>query len=143
MTSIAVHKQHCQEHFAEIEDALALGMEKRPSTLGLHISACSISILELYLHALGKISIGAQLKHEWFKRPKPGQKILPLAERKIGMAFPQKEEIFSLMCAIEEERNTLIYGNPSREKISQVVSSFQKLKKLIEDELQKHGESFA
>jgi glycerophosphoryl diester phosphodiesterase len=140
MTTIAQHKLHIQEHMQELTDALTLGIENRPATISLHASACSISLLEAYLHALGKISIGAMIKHEWFKEPKIGQKILPLAERKLGVDFPRKQEILSLMYAIEEHRNKLIYGKPTKETATVLLSSFQKLHQIIKEEMQTLGE---
>lgn len=140
MTSLQLHKEQIKEHIQEINDAIAIGLERRPATLGLHTSACAISLLEAYLHALGKISIGAMIKHEWFKPPKVGQKIAPLAERKIGTEFPHKDDIFSLMYAIEENRNKLIYGKPTKTAIDAVLTSFQKLHKIIKEELEKLGE---
>ncbi|MBI2576753.1 hypothetical protein HYV84_06060 [Candidatus Woesearchaeota archaeon] len=140
MTSIMIHKLRVQEHMQAIEEAIAAGIEKRPATIGLHVSACSVSLIELYLHVLGKITAGALIKHEWFKKPNPGQKILPLAERKLGVEFPRKAEILEQLYGIEEQRNKLIYGNPSRSVIEVVVSSYQKLYGIIKEELEARGE---
>lgn len=143
MTTIAVHKERLNEHLQEIEGAISIGLEKRPATIGLHTSAGSISLLELYLHVLGKITAGTVLKHEWFKRPKPEQKILPLAERKLGVNFPHKEEIFSLMYTLEEERNKLIYGHPNLRAVELALKSFSRLHELIKEELKKIGKEIA
>lgn len=140
MTSVQLHKEQIKEHIQEINDAIAIGLEKRPATLGLHTSACAISLLEAYLHVLGKISIGSMIKHEWFKPPKLGQKIAPLAERKVGGDFPHKDEIFSLMYTIEEHRNKLIYGKPTKTAIDAILISFQKLHQIIKNELKNLGE---
>lgn len=140
MTSIQQHKEQIKEHMQELNDAVAIGLEKRPVTIGLHTSACSITLLELYLHVLGKITIGTMVKHEWFKAPKEGQKIAPLAERKIGVDFSGKNEIFSWMYIIEEERNKLIYGKPNKVAIETVFFTFQKLHDLIKEKLLEKGE---
>ena len=140
MASIQLHKQQISEHIQEINDAIAIGIEKRPATLGLHTSACSISLLEIYLHILGKISIGSMIKHEWFKPPKVGQKIAPLAERMIGSEFHQKDKIFSLMYVLEENRNKLIYGKPTKSAVDAVLSSFQNLHSIIKEKLKEMGE---
>ncbi len=140
MAAIWIHKQHISEHMQELSDAITIGIEQRPATIGLHVSACSIELVELYLHILGKITTGAMLKHDWFKAPKPGQKIAPLAERKLGVEFPAKEEVFSLMYGIEEERNKLIYGKPTKAAIDAVLSSFNRLHKIIKEKLQEKGE---
>lgn len=135
MTSKEIHKAHIKEHLQELEGAIAIGLEKRCSTIGLHTSACAIDLVELYLHSLNKISIGTMIKHEWFKAPKSEQKAVPLAERMLGMDFPQKEEVFSLMYTIEEARNKLIYGRPSVLAAEVVLTAFKKLHDLIKEQL--------
>ncbi len=140
MTSIAIHKEQIKEHLQEISDAIAIGIEKRPATLALHTSACAISLLEAYLHVLGKISTGTVIKHEWFKRPYPGQKIVPLAERKVGVSFPEKDEILEFMYTLEEHRNKLIYGKPSRTALEAILKAFEKLHNTIKDKMKELGE---
>ncbi|MEK6921050.1 MAG: hypothetical protein AABX82_04155 [Nanoarchaeota archaeon] len=139
MTSVEQHKIQVKEHMQELADAIAIGLENRPATLALHVSACSISLLEMYLHVLGKISTGTTIKHDWFKRPKEGQKITPLAERKLGALFPEKEKILSLLYIIEENRNKLIYGKPTKVASDAVYSSFQQLHELIKEKLKEQG----
>ena len=75
MTSIEEHKNKIKEHLEEIDDAIREGIEKRPATIGFHCSACSIQLLELYLHITNKIPMGKIIKHDWFKRPHSNQKI--------------------------------------------------------------------
>ncbi|MBI4439937.1 hypothetical protein HY638_03105 [Candidatus Woesearchaeota archaeon] len=139
MASIELHKEQIREHIQEINDAIAIGIEKRPATIGLHTSACAISLLEAYLHGLGKISTGTMVKHEWFKQPKINQKIAPLAERKIGVDFPHKEEILLLMYAIEDNRNKMIYGKSTKAVIVDVLESFQKLHQIIKESMKERG----
>ncbi|MDI6738468.1 MAG: hypothetical protein QME12_08235 [Nanoarchaeota archaeon] len=140
MTSKEIHKEHIREHMQEIEDAIAIGIERRPATIGLHVSACSIELLELYLHTMGKITAGSMIKHEWFKAPKPGQKIEPLADRKLRVFFPAKDEILDLMYSIEDERNKTIYGKPSNVSVGALLAAFQKLHKIIKERLHEWGE---
>ncbi|MBI4139441.1 hypothetical protein HY483_00595 [Candidatus Woesearchaeota archaeon] len=140
MTSISIHKEHIKEHIQELRDAITIGIEQRPATLGLHTSACSISLLELYLHKLEKIQGGTMIKHEWFKEPQIGQKIIPVAERKITAEFPHKEKIFKLLYIIENNRNKLIYGKPILTSIQTILEAFQKLHAIIKEELAKKGE---
>lgn len=143
MTSIPIHKAHIEEHLHAIDSAIAVGVEQRPATIGLHVSAGAISLLELYLHVLDKITIGTMIKHEWFKEPKPEQKIAPLAERKLPVGFPGKEELFSLMYIIEERRNKLIYGKPTTAALEEILKAFQKLHTLIKEKLEEQGETIA
>jgi len=117
MTSIKEHKKKIVEHLEEIEDAINNDIEKKPITIGFHCSACSIQLLEVYLHKINKISIGKVIKHDWFKKPKLEQKKNPLIERKLSIKFPKKEEIYKLIYEIEEDRNSLMYGAPKKEKI--------------------------
>lgn len=140
MTSIEEHKKKITEHLEEIEDAINSGIEKKPITIGFHCSACSIQFLETYLHKINKISVGKVLKHDWFKKPTPEQKKEPLIERKLSVEFPQKEKIYNLIYDIEEDRNSLMYGSPKKEKIKEVLENFQKLreifKELLKDEIE-------
>lgn len=140
MTSISIHKERIKEHMQELEGAIAIGLEKRPSTIGLHTSACAISLLELYLHVLGKITPGTTIKHDWFRRPLPTQKIFPLAERKLGIDFPDKETILNLMYTLEDDRNTLIYGKPNLSSTTEVLNAFLSLYHLIKEKLKLLGE---
>ena len=141
MTAQTIHKAKIKEHLQELQDAIAIGIESRPATIGFHTSACAIDLLELYLHKTGKIPIGMQVKHEWFKRPKPGQKIIPLAERNLKSTFPHQEEIFELLYTLEEKRNKLIYGHSTPSEITQTLSSFEKLRQILMPLLVEAGET--
>lgn len=139
MTSIEEHKNKIKEHLDEIEDAIQEGIEKKPVTIGFHCSACGIQLLELYLHATGKISIGKIVKHDWFKKPKEGQKIEPLIERKLQVDFPKKKEIYGLIYELEEERTILMYGKPLKEQAKKVLNTFMKLKEIFQELLKNEG----
>ncbi|MFH1364633.1 MAG: hypothetical protein ABIH52_03165 [Candidatus Aenigmatarchaeota archaeon] len=131
MGAMRDHRKRIQEHMEEIEDAISMGIEKRPVTIGLHTSACAIELLEIYLHKEGKIPIGKVVKHDWFKRPLPEQKIEPLIERKLQADFPGKEDIYDLIYTIEENRNNLVYGRSTKTQIDAVLKSFNKLKEIL------------
>ncbi|MBI2574975.1 hypothetical protein HYV82_03755 [Candidatus Woesearchaeota archaeon] len=140
MTSVQDHKNKIREHLDEIKDAIDQGIENKPVTIGFHCSACSVQLLELYLHILNKIPVGKLVKHDWFKRPKETQKIEPLIERKLPVEFPLKTEIYELIYRIEDKRNTLMYGKSDKAQIKEVYLSFARLKELIMQELKKAGE---
>lgn len=129
-----------REHLQELKDAVAIGIELRPATISFHTTACAIDLLEMYLHKTGKIQTGAQIKHEWFKRPKPEQKIMPLAERHVQVIFPNKSEIFELLYSLEDYRNKLIYGSSTEREITLMYTAFERYKKLLLDMLSKEGE---
>jgi len=131
MTSEQLHLKKIKEHIEEIDDAILKGIEERPITIGFHCSACAIELLELYLHKLNKISPGKIIKHDWFKRPLPNQKIPPLIERKLPVQFKDKEKIYNLIYAIEEKRNNLLYGKSSITDVKAVLNAFIKLRKLF------------
>lgn len=131
MSAIRDHRKRISEHLEEIEGAILTGIERRPATIGLHVSACSMEIFELFLHKEGKIPIGKVIKHDWFKRPFAGQKIEPLAERKLKVDFEGKEQIFELLYTIEENRTSLVYGRATKTQIEAVLTAFDKLKELL------------
>jgi len=139
MTSIEEHGKKIKEHLDEIEDAIQEGIEKKPITIGFHCSACAIQFLELYLHATGRIPIGKIVKHDWFKRPKEGQKIEPLIERKLQVDFSKKKEIYELIYELEEERTILMYGKPLKEQAKRVIGTFTKLKEIFQELLKNEG----
>lgn len=141
MTAQTIHKTRIKEHLQELKDAISVGIELRPATIGFHTSAAAIDLLELYLHKTEKIPIGKQVKHDWFKRPKPEQKIKPLAERYLPMPFPQKEEIFEHLYTLEEQRNKLIYGHATLADIKQAIGAFEKLKEILLALLKEQGEN--
>ncbi len=140
MTSQRIHKNRIEEHLQVLREAHAVGIEQRIATVGLHTSACAIDLLETYLHKIGKIPIGMQVKHDWFKRPHPGQKIIPLAERKLPMSFPHKEDILELFYTLEENRNVLVYGHATKEQVLSSLNAFQRLKTLLLKVLAELGE---
>ncbi len=140
MTSIEEHKKKIKEHLEEIEDAIDRGIEKRPVTIGFHCSACSIQFLELYLHLINKIPIGKIIKHDWFKKPTPEQKIKPLIERKLAAEFLKKQEIYDLIYKIEEARTTLMYGKAEKRQVEAVLTNFNKLKELFKELLKNEGQ---
>ncbi len=140
MTAQSIHRTRITEHLQELKDAISIGIEQRPATIGFHTSAVAIDLLELYLHKTDKIPIGKQIKHDWFKRPKPEQKIKPLAERHLPMLFPSKSDIFEQMYILEELRNKLIYGHSSTTDIKHALASCEKIKSIVLPLLQQEGE---
>jgi len=131
MTSVDEHKKKINEHLEQIEDAIDSGIEKKPITIGFHSSACASELLELYLHILNKIPIGKIIKHDWFKKPQPEQKIEALIERKLSVEFDYKKELYDLIYKIEENRDNLIYDKATKEQIKIVLDSFLKFIELI------------
>lgn len=141
MTSIEEHKKKIREHLEEIDDAIDAGIEKKPITIGFHCSACAIQLLELYLHLQQKLHLSVIIKHDWFKRPKAGQKKEVLIERKLPVIFEKKEEIYDLIYTLEEERSSLMYGKSSKEQIQKVLDTFIKLKGIFKEAI--HDDTLA
>lgn len=139
MTSVEEHLKKIREHLEAINKAIDLGIERWPANIGFNVGACSLQLLELRLHLLNKIPIGKTIKHNWFKRPLPEQKISPLIERKLQIDFPLKTKIYDLIYGIEEQRSNLIYGKSDKEQIRKILETFLKLKALISIELSKEG----
>lgn len=139
MGTIENHLKRIWEHLDELKDAIDAGIENKPVTVGLHCSACAIELLELYLHSIHKIPIGKVIKHNWFKKPQPGQKVEPLAERKVDAEFPDKDLVYDLIYTIEELRENLVYGNPTPLQIQQVYEAFLQLKLSLAFKLKQEG----
>ena len=139
MGSTENHLKRIREHLEGLRDAIDAGIENKPVTIGLHCSACAIELLELYLHSIHKIPIGKVVKHNWFKKPQEGQKVVPLAKRKMRVEFPDKDKIYNLIYAIEDLRENLVYGTPSEVQIKEVYNAFQRLKSLLSQRLNTEG----
>ena len=142
MTSITEHKRKIKEHLEEIADAIDLGIEKRPVTIGFHCSLCACELLELYLHKIGAISSGKIVKHSWFKRPLPGQKLKPLIERKLPVSFPGKEDLYELLYSLEENRSALVYGKTPKTQVEVTLRIFNAIKKQLLKKLTEEGVEF-
>lgn len=140
MAAILSHKKKIKEHLEEINEAISIGIELRPSTLGFHTSACACELLELYLHKKELIDAGKIIKHDWFKRPKEGQKILPLIERKLPVNFNDKDKIYGFFYTIEENRDNLIYGRSTKNQIELILATFNNLKEILTKKLEEEGE---
>lgn len=141
MSSIAEHKSRIKEHLEELQEAVNIGIEKRPVTIGFHASSCAMEILEMYLHLSNLISVGKKVNHIWFSRPQKGQKIEPLIERKMPVSFDGKEKIYELIYTIEDSRDNLIYSKPRKGEVESVFETFQKLKTLMKKKMDERGES--
>jgi len=139
VTSTEKHSERIKEHLIEIRDAIDERIEKKPIPIGFHCSACAVELLELYLHKINKIPPCKIIKHNWFKRPKSGQKKDALAERKIGAEFQNKEQIYELIYLIEEHRDNLVYGHTDPRLISIVLGAFLKFRSIIQEKLLGEG----
>ena len=140
MTSIQNHKYRIKEHLEELQDAINIGIVSRPATIGFHTTACSIDLLEMYLHKKKLIDIGKVVKHDWFKKPLKEQKIDPLIERKLPVNFEDKEKIYGMIYRLEENRDILVYGKPTKDQIELVLKTFDLLKKTLIEKLNEEGE---
>ncbi len=135
MTTIERHKELLKQSISILQFSIERGILENSRGIGFAVSSGSVDIFSIYLHKLGKISSGRIIEHNWFKKIKEGQKIEPLYEREINLDFPKKEEVYQLMCGIEEKRMILAYGNPSKEDIKIMIDSFWKLKEIIEKQI--------
>lgn len=117
------HLENLKESLAVIEESIIRGLVERQRTLGFHISAASIDLLEILLHKHDLIDPGFIIKHEWFKSKNT-------IKEKFPFDFSKKQEILDLIYKIEEKRNTLCYGKPQKiETIQEVLENFNNLKK--------------
>jgi hypothetical protein len=57
------------------------------------------------------------------------------------IVFPRQEEVYDLMYDIEDVRDTIIYGRCTKELVDRVILAFQRLRHIIEEELQEEGVS--
>ena len=122
-----VHIERIRESLRAIRKAIEDGASRNQRTIGFHVTAVMVDMLELYLHKLGLLDVGAQLKHLDFRSSK-------IASKKLAFDFPRKEEIIKLMIELESMRTALCYGAPKSEEIvSSFLEKFWKLKEIFEE----------
>lgn len=124
---IEKHLKNLKESIDVLEECIKKrDLTERQRTIGFHISAVSVDLLEIYLHKKNLIGPGMQIKHDWFTSKKK-------IESRIPFTFPNKAEILELMTEIENKRNMFCYGVPQeKETIKEAIFLFQKLKKNFE-----------
>ncbi|MBI2138406.1 hypothetical protein HYU13_02360 [Candidatus Woesearchaeota archaeon] len=125
--NIENHLARLQEGLQVIQEAIEKGIEQRQRTIGFHASSACADMFEMLLHKKALIDPGFVVKHEWFKSKNK------VAE-KFPFTFPSKEEILSLIQAIEEKRDALCYGRPQKaEVIRQALEELNCLKTKIKE----------
>lgn len=123
------HLKAFEEHKETIFDwALGVkGLNQSQRIVGLHASRGIVEFLTAYLHKKGKISLGAQINHRWFKSEKVFEK-LP--------NFPKKKTIVKKIIELENLSEDLAYGSPKPvERVKSVLELFRD----IEDDIKKLG----
>ncbi|MBI2449519.1 hypothetical protein HYV49_04445 [Candidatus Pacearchaeota archaeon] len=124
------HEKAYAEHFLHIDRTIEEGLEENQRNIGYNVSQGSIELLAIYLHKLNFLQgSGDQFDHRIFRSKN-------LIEKKVPAKFPAREEILKLLQFIESERIALCYGSrKSHERVKKVVNSFQKLRKIINENL--------
>lgn len=120
--NIEKHYERLNESLDVLNESIEKDITKRQRTIGFNCSAASADMLEIYLHKNNLIDPGFVIKHEWLKSKNKVKKKFPFD-------FQKKNEILTIISAIEEKRNALCYGVPmEKDKIKEVVMKFNKLK---------------
>lgn len=124
--NVDAHRRAIRESIEEIEEAVKRGVADRQRTIGFHCSVAAADMLELYLHMNNLIDPGTTVKHDFFSS-------LRIANERIRVGFPNKDEIFSLMHKLEAERNMLCYGKPrTRMDLEEFILNFNRLRSIFE-----------
>lgn len=126
------HEEAYKEHLNNLNRAIEEGVEENQRNIGFNVSQGSVELLALFLHRLNLLqSSGDQLDHRIFKSK-------TLVEKKIPFGFVDRDKILDLMKNIEVERNVLCYGRKKPlERINKMIEDFQKLRSLINQNLEK------
>lgn len=111
-----------KEVLDEIELALKdkRGLVSHQRRLAFLISLGAVNLLELYLHKINVIKEGSKINHLWFKFKK--EKIFEQLQKQITSpikSISNIDKIVDLLIKIEEKRDDLAYGAPSKENILQ------------------------
>lgn len=122
---IESHLANLEESLSEIDRAIQEGIAKKQRTLGFHISAASVDMLEILLHRLNLLTFDQMVKHDWLAS-------LHKTGEKLYFDFPEKARILGLMRKIEEKRNILCYGKRQDEStIEELISTFNELRAIF------------
>ena len=124
--NIEEHQKAYHEHLEHLKRAIDEGVEEHQRNVGFNVSPGATELFAIYLHSLHIIQgSGDQFDHRIFKSKS-------LLKKKLPQEFPHRNEILSIMGAIEQERNVLCYGiRKPRERIERMIGYFNKLREII------------
>ncbi len=129
---IIAHENVLKEVDAEIKLALTEGLLKHQRRLMSMISLGVANLIEYYLHKKRVINPGTNIKHNTFGLSLKNIKVkLRAIISKPINEVENLNEIIVLAHAIEEDRNMIVYGAESKEKIlRKKIDLYLKLKEL-------------
>lgn len=121
------HKIRLRESFDMIALCVARELEEVQRTLGFHLSAAAVDLLNLYLHQADLVESTSDLNHRRMRSARMLEEALPFD-------FPNKDEIIRLLCAVEGARDGLCYGRPQKAPvIEQALADFAALRRLFRE----------
>lgn len=119
------HKIRLRESLELIEYCVRAGAVSHQRTLGFHLSAAAVDLLNIHLHQVGFTTTSADINHRWLRSEKK-------TDEKIPHTFPLRDRILELLMQIEEMRDPLCYGVPRSEpEVEAVILTFQELRKIF------------
>jgi len=130
------HEESLKEVEEEIESSLkdSRGLVPHQRRLAFSISLGMTNVIELYLHKLDVIKEGSKINHLWFKKRK--ENVLEMIQNQIippVNSIKNIEKIIEIAIKIEEKRDDLVYGVPTREDILQEkINLFLDLRRICE-----------
>jgi len=119
------HTTRLSESLEMIQYAVTHGPQHPQRTLGFHLSAAAVDLLNLYLHKEGFTTSSEDINHRWLRSAKK-------TKEKIPFDFPKKTKLLSLIQAIEDVRDPFCYGVPRAvEEIERTLILFRDLLELF------------
>ena len=119
------HRVRLEESLELIEYCIEKGVVDHQRTLGFHLAAASMDLLNLFLHHHGFTTTSEDLNHNWFRSERR-------ALEKVPHEFENKSRIVELLLAIEAKRDPLCYGVPRTEDEAEAaVREFRELETLL------------
>lgn len=121
------HLQRIKESLTKIEESVQGDLTLSQMTIGFHTSAAAANLLELYLHTQNFVDNTFRFQHNWMKSKN-------IMKEKLPFQFPHKDDVVSLICIIEKNRDKLCYGTvqPEEQVIAQ-IEAFNQLKKIFKE----------
>ncbi len=99
--------------------------EPSPAVVGFIYSAALVHMFDITFH--DEIDPSFHIKHQQFGKKEGISRLKSMIHE-----FKEKDELFEIWKEMENERNSLCYGNPSQKDIESYVNKFFKIKKMLE-----------
>lgn len=121
------HRIRLRESFEMIAWSVDHDATEHQRTIGFHISAASVDLLNLYLHQAKLTDSSSDINHRRMGSEQMLQGVLPFD-------FPHKDRLITLLCTIEDARTRLCYGRPQPDDVvAAALAAFNEVRDIFRE----------